>query len=72
MCMWVCGCGGGVSVPEIKPSPPDSTVVYVQHVERLERKRREGQKQCHYLNIRPPACLDRQDLHVGFPAGAPG
>lgn len=37
-----------------------------------EEKREEGQKQCHYLNISAPACLDRQDLHVGFSAGAPG
>lgn len=72
--VYVCVCAGGdgdgrVTVPEIKP---DSTVVYAQHMERSERERQEGQKQCHYLNVSPPACLDRQDLHVGFSAGAPG
>lgn len=72
VCVCVCAGGDGdgrVTVPEIKP---DSTVVYAQHMERSERERQEGQKQCHYLNVSPPACLDRQDLHVGFSAGAPG
>lgn len=62
----------GVTVPEARPAPPDSTVVYVQHMKRSEREREEGQKQCHYLNLSPPACLDRQDLHVGFTAQSPG
>ena len=41
-------------------------------MERSARGREEGQKQSHYLNISPPACLDRQDLHAGFSAGALG
>lgn len=32
----------------------------------------QGQKQSHYLNSSSPTCLDRQDLHPGFSAGAPG
>lgn len=63
---------GSVTVPKMKLVLTDSTVVYVQHMERSEREREEGQKRCHYLNISPPACLDRQDLHVGFSVGAPG
>lgn len=43
----------GGNVEEIKPTPPDSTVVHVQHMERPEREREEGQKQSHYLNISP-------------------
>lgn len=36
--------------------------------------RRGGQdkSQCGYLNIRPSACLDKQDLHVGISAWALG
>lgn len=36
------------------------------------REREEGQKKSHYLNTSPLACLDKQDLHVGFSARAPG
>ena len=46
---------------------------YMYSIWRDQReKREEGQKQCHYLNVSPPACLDRQDLHVGFTAQSPG
>lgn len=34
--------GGSVAVPEMKPAPTDSTVVYVQHMERSERERERG------------------------------
>lgn len=33
--------GGTAAVPENKPAPPDSTVVYVQHMERSEREERK-------------------------------
>lgn len=56
-------------MPEMIQAPLDSAVVYVKH---MEREREEGQNRCHYLNISPLACLDRQDLHVEFSARALG
>lgn len=59
---------GGECMGGTKMKPADFKVGHVQHMESEE----EGQKQSHYLNINPPACLDRQGVHDALSARAPG
>lgn len=67
-CGW-CGVGGRATVPGRRAADCRLCgVVYVEHMGRREA----GRTRCRYSDTTPPACLDKQDLHVGFWAGHPG
>lgn len=59
-----------ISLPEMKTSATGTD--YVPIMCNIWSEEDQDKSQCGYLNIRPPACLDKQDLHVGFSAWALG